>query len=244
MSCNVNTVYDCDPCRKTQHVTANIDILHTGGLSGGSTFSDWSVNRRNACCRNNSSNQHGLQVSKTAPTGEYLPTGSFIIRGKKNFLPPQPLIMGLTFIFALVCLCCITYQPTYDAYQPTYDARNCQIWLWNSMYRSFKLHPWAHPYPFLFLQSSLFAMALAEDIYILRNGLSLTALQDESSLAGHVGERAIRAEETSAESPLNEADENNSDDSESESETSAAPATKPVTQPSGQSLLLHPCVEW
>jgi hypothetical protein len=30
-----------------------------------------------------------LQVSKTAPTGEYLPTGSFMIRGKKNFLPPQ-----------------------------------------------------------------------------------------------------------------------------------------------------------
>ena len=29
------------------------------------------------------------QVSKTAPTGEYLVTGSFMIRGKKNYLPPQ-----------------------------------------------------------------------------------------------------------------------------------------------------------
>ena len=32
------------------------------------------------------------QVSKTAPTGEYLPTGSFMIRGRKNFLPPHPLV--------------------------------------------------------------------------------------------------------------------------------------------------------
>ena len=46
---------------------------------------------------------HG-QVSKTAPTGEYLPTGSFIIRGKKTFLPPQPLVMGLAFLFRLVMI--------------------------------------------------------------------------------------------------------------------------------------------
>jgi hypothetical protein len=42
------------------------------------------------------------QVSKTAPSGEYLPTGSFMIRGKKNFLPPHPLVMGLSFLFRLV----------------------------------------------------------------------------------------------------------------------------------------------
>ncbi len=29
------------------------------------------------------------QVSKAAPSGEYLVTGSFMIRGKKNYLPPQ-----------------------------------------------------------------------------------------------------------------------------------------------------------
>ncbi|KIV83246.1 hypothetical protein PV11_05291 [Exophiala sideris] len=34
------------------------------------------------------------QVSKTAPTGEYLTTGGFIIRGKKNLLPPSQLLMG------------------------------------------------------------------------------------------------------------------------------------------------------
>lgn len=41
------------------------------------------------------------QVSKTAPTGEYLTTGSFMVRGRKNFLPPHPLIMGLGFLFKL-----------------------------------------------------------------------------------------------------------------------------------------------
>ncbi|KAM9354693.1 ribosome quality control complex subunit NEMF [Pholidichthys leucotaenia] len=42
---------------------------------------------------------HHHQVSKTAPTGEYLTTGSFMIRGKKNFLPPSYLIMGFGFFF-------------------------------------------------------------------------------------------------------------------------------------------------
>nr|CAH7713770.1 unnamed protein product [Callosobruchus chinensis] len=43
----------------------------------------------------------GNQVTKTAPTGEYLSTGSFMIRGKKNFLPPSHLILGLGFLFRL-----------------------------------------------------------------------------------------------------------------------------------------------
>nr|CAD7402804.1 unnamed protein product [Timema poppensis] len=41
------------------------------------------------------------QVSKTAPTGEYLTTGSFMVRGKKNYLPPCHLIMGFSFLFKL-----------------------------------------------------------------------------------------------------------------------------------------------
>lgn len=41
------------------------------------------------------------QVSKTAQTGEYLETGSFMIRGKKNFLPPCHLILGLSLMFKL-----------------------------------------------------------------------------------------------------------------------------------------------
>ncbi|CAM6100258.1 unnamed protein product [Calypogeia fissa] len=41
------------------------------------------------------------QVTKTAPTGEYLTVGSFMVRGKKNFLPPNPLVMGYGFLFRL-----------------------------------------------------------------------------------------------------------------------------------------------
>jgi len=41
------------------------------------------------------------QVSKTAPSGEYLTVGSFMIRGKKNFMPPSPLMMGFGFLFKL-----------------------------------------------------------------------------------------------------------------------------------------------
>ena len=41
------------------------------------------------------------QVSKTAPTGEYLTVGSFMIRGRKNFLPASSLEMGLGVLFRL-----------------------------------------------------------------------------------------------------------------------------------------------
>lgn len=41
------------------------------------------------------------QVSKTAPTGEYLTTGSFVIRGRKNFLDPCQLVMGFGFLFKI-----------------------------------------------------------------------------------------------------------------------------------------------
>lgn len=39
------------------------------------------------------------QVSKSAPTGEFLPTGSFMVRGKKNFLPPAQLLLGFAVMF-------------------------------------------------------------------------------------------------------------------------------------------------
>ncbi|KAF9434513.1 hypothetical protein BGZ76_007890 [Entomortierella beljakovae] len=41
------------------------------------------------------------QVSKSAPSGEYLTTGSFMIRGKKNFLPPVQLVYGFGLLFKL-----------------------------------------------------------------------------------------------------------------------------------------------
>ncbi|CAJ2504062.1 Uu.00g114560.m01.CDS01 [Anthostomella pinea] len=41
------------------------------------------------------------QVSKSAPAGEFLPTGSFMIRGKKNFLPAAQLVLGFALMFKI-----------------------------------------------------------------------------------------------------------------------------------------------
>lgn len=41
------------------------------------------------------------QVSKSAPTGEYLPTGSFMVRGQKNFLPPAQLLLGIGIMWKI-----------------------------------------------------------------------------------------------------------------------------------------------
>lgn len=41
------------------------------------------------------------QVSKSAPTGEFLPTGSFMVRGKKNFLPPAQLVLGFGVLWMI-----------------------------------------------------------------------------------------------------------------------------------------------
>ena len=41
------------------------------------------------------------QVSKAAPTGEFLPPGSFMVRGKKNFLPPAVLLLGFGVAFQI-----------------------------------------------------------------------------------------------------------------------------------------------
>lgn len=44
---------------------------------------------------------HHDQVSKQAPSGEYIGTGSFMIRGKKNFLPQTALVFGLALMYKL-----------------------------------------------------------------------------------------------------------------------------------------------
>ncbi|KAK4453417.1 fibronectin-binding protein A N-terminus-domain-containing protein [Podospora aff. communis PSN243] len=41
------------------------------------------------------------QVSKTAPAGEYLPVGSFLVRGKRNLLPPALLMLGFGLLFRI-----------------------------------------------------------------------------------------------------------------------------------------------
>ena len=44
---------------------------------------------------------HANQVSKTAPSGEYLTTGSFMVRGKRNQIAQPQLVMGFGFMFCL-----------------------------------------------------------------------------------------------------------------------------------------------
>jgi predicted ribosome quality control (RQC) complex YloA/Tae2 family protein len=41
------------------------------------------------------------QVSKSAPGGDFLPTGSFAVKGKKNFLPPAVLLLGFGIMFQI-----------------------------------------------------------------------------------------------------------------------------------------------
>ena len=41
------------------------------------------------------------QVTKTSSTGEYLITGAFVIKGKKNFLPPAQLLLGFGVMFQI-----------------------------------------------------------------------------------------------------------------------------------------------
>lgn len=44
---------------------------------------------------------HANQISKTAPTGMFLPTGSFMVYGKKNFVQPFKLEMGYGLLFKI-----------------------------------------------------------------------------------------------------------------------------------------------
>ena len=44
---------------------------------------------------------HAHQVSKTPPTGMFISTGSFIIRGKRNFITPHRMELGFTMMFCL-----------------------------------------------------------------------------------------------------------------------------------------------
>eukprot|EP00803_Ostreobium_quekettii_P009621 evm.model.scf_1149.3 EVM.evm.TU.scf_1149.3 scf_1149:29603-44453(-) len=50
------------------------------------------------------------QISKTAPAGEYLQTGGFMVRGKKNFLPPTAPVYGFGFMFKLEESCAANHR--------------------------------------------------------------------------------------------------------------------------------------
>ncbi|KAK3330501.1 hypothetical protein B0H66DRAFT_64893 [Apodospora peruviana] len=61
------------------------------------------------CCSNAWDSKAGMgawwvnadQVSKTAPTGEFLQVGSFMVRGKRNLLPPALLALGFGLLFRI-----------------------------------------------------------------------------------------------------------------------------------------------
>lgn len=65
---------------------------------------------------------HADQVSKTAPAGEYLTTGSFMIRGKKNYIQPSRLEMGLAILFRLDESSVANHRSEADEPLPTLDA--------------------------------------------------------------------------------------------------------------------------
>ena len=84
-------------------------IHHTGATKPISPFALQEAGTM-TCCRSNAWTNKvvtsawwvfGSQVSKTAPSGEFLPTGSFMIYGRKNFLPPMALEMGFGVMFRL-----------------------------------------------------------------------------------------------------------------------------------------------
>ena len=87
-SCVVKNPFPSEPISPvTLHEVGHAAVCHSAAWDAKVVTSAWWV--------------HSNQVSKTAPSGEYLTTGSFMIRGKKNYLPPSPLVMGFAFLFKL-----------------------------------------------------------------------------------------------------------------------------------------------
>ena len=70
---------------KTLNEAGAFSVLHSRAWEGKVVIGSWWVRAE--------------QVSKTAPSGEYLGTGSFMVRGRKNFIPPAPLQAGFGFLF-------------------------------------------------------------------------------------------------------------------------------------------------
>ena len=48
---------------------------------------------------------HADQVSKQAPSGEYLPSGSFMVRGRRNFINRAPMMMAFGLMFRVDAHC-------------------------------------------------------------------------------------------------------------------------------------------
>lgn len=65
----------------------NMSVCSSSAWDSKASMSAWWVNAE--------------QVSKSAPTGQFLPVGSFMIRGEKNFLAPAQLLLGFALLFKI-----------------------------------------------------------------------------------------------------------------------------------------------
>ncbi|KAL3102029.1 hypothetical protein niasHS_003438 [Heterodera schachtii] len=76
-----------EPPPRTLNEAGTMAVCFSSAWDAGVSVSSWWVRRE--------------QVSRTAPTGEYIPAGAFMIRGKRNFLPPCQLQLGFGLMFKL-----------------------------------------------------------------------------------------------------------------------------------------------
>ncbi|XP_039250182.2 ribosome quality control complex subunit NEMF-like [Styela clava] len=90
-SCIIKNPTSADVPPKTLNEAGTMAICHSAAWNAKVVTSAWWV--------------HSHQVSKTAPSGEYLTTGSFLIRGKKNYLPPSYLVYGFGLVFKVEETC-------------------------------------------------------------------------------------------------------------------------------------------
>jgi len=81
---------------KTPHAPIPPSTLAQGGTLAVATSDAWDSKAGMSAWWVNAD-----QVSKSAPTGEFLPTGSFMVRGKKNFMQPAPLLLGFGIMFQI-----------------------------------------------------------------------------------------------------------------------------------------------
>ncbi|KAI9835303.1 MAG: hypothetical protein M1819_002447 [Sarea resinae] len=84
---NKPTTPDAPIPPSTLSQAGNLSVVTSSAWDSKAVMSAWWVNSD--------------QVSKSAPTGEYLTTGAFMIRGKKNFLPPAQLLLGFAVMFQI-----------------------------------------------------------------------------------------------------------------------------------------------
>lgn len=86
-SCVIKNPNDVDIPISTLNQAGQFVISHTKSWNSGVGDKSWWV--------------YANQVSKTTESGEYVGKGSFIVRGKKNYISASSLVLGMTIMFKL-----------------------------------------------------------------------------------------------------------------------------------------------